>query len=199
MAFVLCALAGGSAAAQQLIKVDDVSSVAQIGRDVDGFTSCGIRTVGLAISATESSAFDFSILFRADVVGALGKFGGGTFKNTELIKKRQIPDFKPPAPDTFWIAASEDDLTAAPINKLQSQTPGFLLVTLSPVKAISIIRAISSGQNMQVSLKWEGRQYHPVYQFSAPLPPDEQRSLSVCISSSIEKLKAEAQRSGKDQ
>eukprot|EP01042_Synura_sphagnicola_P018102 gene18102-22883_t len=75
-----------SAYGQQVIRIDSASSQAQVRRDDQGFSSCGVRVVAIKTTGEATYVYDFSVMFYIKGASGFAKFGTGKVSTAAMMK-----------------------------------------------------------------------------------------------------------------
>lgn len=176
------------ALSQTLTSASTTNLQAQIGRDAEGFSSCGIRVNAVTSDGDKLNAYDFSlVVYRGRFQGVV-KAGKYISSAKEALAGRFPKSAALPAAKLFWIAQETDSKPFMPIKYIPAEDKGFILGIGDLVDAWKAILAISNGEKMQFSLRYPTERYDHVVGFSSQLPTNELTSLTACLDSLYAKL-----------
>lgn len=180
------------ALSQTVTDADATNLQVQIGRDAEGFSSCGIRVNTVLSDGSKLSTYDFSIVIYRGQFHGMVKAGKYVVSTKDALAKKFPNSATSPAAKTFWIAQETDSKPFMPSKYLPAEDKGFILGIGDMVDAWKAILAISNGEKMQFSLRYAADRYDHVVSFSSELPANELASLSACLDSIYNKLKETA-------
>jgi hypothetical protein len=167
--------------AQAVVEAQQVQLQAQIRRDAEGFSSCGVRVVALTSAVETMDAYDFSIMIGTDAYGTLkaGKYRARltTSRGKADVAKGAVS----PGPLNFWIAKELEGKPLLPIKVMPAETPGFILALGDGPKTLEKIVAISLGERLQFALRYKDQPGDKVVAFRGVLSDEERAPIFACI------------------
>jgi len=170
------------ASAQMLLRAETAASQAQIGRDAEGYSTCGIRTTAfVALDKGNAEIYDFSLnVYRDHFFGMLK--AGKTFATAKQVLNQDLSaKAVTPRPIRFWISAANDDKPLISTKVTDSETKGYMIAGGDFVLTFQNIYAVMYGEQMQFVTRYAKEKLDVVISFKAPLPKDEQDALVSCL------------------
>lgn len=175
----LLVVLSGAASAQPVVDVDEARSVVKVGRDQQGYSSCGTVTQllpGPNAAVMGAIRHEFSIELMAS--GAAGVTAGSSI--VDPVSGKATPGAEPPT--RFWLAEAAGGERLMPADLFNSIEARSIVLALVPFPdAMRTLRALASGARMHVVIRYKSEQADGVVAFAAPLPEPEARTLAVCI------------------
>lgn len=186
------ATAVGTASAQIVIEATSATLQAQIGRDENGFSSCGIRALVLDADTKDVDAYDFSIVIRPTMYFGLMKAGKS---HANLKKLKDAGDMKgvTPAPIMFWIAEEQSPNSVRMDKIIQAENKGFILGSADLAKSYEAVIAIAAGKRMQFVTRYANQKLDRVIGFSGKLSDKEVAPLASCLQKVMAKIGKQAE------
>jgi hypothetical protein len=108
------------------MQAGNVTLQPQIGRDENGFSSCGVRAISMVDLGKSAEMFDFSLVIYRGKYGGLIKAGKYTLSPADL-QRQTLPSAVMPAPVKFWIATDTDGKPLMAEKISPSDDAGFIL------------------------------------------------------------------------
>lgn len=178
------------AQAQMVVQAYSAQLQPQIGRDAEGYTTCGIRAVVLDMTPTLVDAYDFSINLYLGLVG-MAKAGKAQTSIVRFLNGKK--DIKPirPSPVNFWIANESDGKALTPFKIIASESPGYILAGVDFIQASHKILAIAHGERMQFATRYKNQHIDTVVSFAGKLTEEEFNPLLACLAGLGERMSAE--------
>lgn len=180
-----------SAFGQQVIKIDSASSQAQVRRDDQGFSSCGVRVVAIKTAGEATFVYDFSMMFYVNGASGFAKFGTGQVSTEAMMRGSTQLEPVMPAPVSFWIARADQAKAVRPVKYLQGEDQGYTLAVTDGPDTLRAIDDIANGKTMQFNIRYKEERFDVVNQFSAQLSSDETVSYRACLAGIVERLKSQ--------
>ena len=177
----------GPLSAQMLIPADTAKYQAQISRDDEGFSSCGIRSVAIISLGKTTTMYDFSINVRSSVIGVI-KAGKYTISTSDMVTGKGNQKVTLPAPIKFWIAKADSGAALRPKKYISAETAGFILGGTEFIDATKIIYAMALGERVQFAVVYKSEKIDSVIEISAKLEENEMASLNACFSGIIDRI-----------
>ena len=178
-----------SAFSQQIIGVDVATSQAQVRRDENGFSACGVRVLALKAEGATSYFYDFSLMFYVEHGRGFSKFGAGKLPTVDVLKGAGGLKTSVPPPTGFWIARVDQAKAVRPVKYLPAEDAGYTLGFIDGSLALQAIDDIASGMMMQFNIRYKEDRFDQVNQFRASLPPDDAASYRACLAGIEARLK----------
>lgn len=181
-----------AASAQAVIQAAVAKLQPQIGRDANGYTTCGIRVIALDMQTDVVDAYDFSIHVRAGMM--MGTLKAGKVQSPTAAFEAGRPPIAAllPGPINFWIARESEGQALTPTTTLPAETPGYMLAVADFTRTWSTLLAIAAGERMQFATRYANQGYDTVVSFSATMSADESRPLTACFDGLLKRMKKEA-------
>lgn len=186
---LLASMVCASAVAQQVITVDVATSQAQVRRDENGFSACGVRVLALKAEGAASYFYDFSLMFYVEHSRGFAKFGIGKMPSAAVLNGSAELKAAVPPPTGFWIARVDQAKAARPVKYLPAEDAGYTLGFLDGGPALQAIDDIVSGATMHFNIRYKNDRFDQVNQFSAPLPKEDAPSYYACLKGIEERLR----------
>lgn len=176
--------------AQTVLKADVVSVQPNIGRDADGYKSCGLHVSAVSlVDGKDAFAYDFSVNLYPSATGLMK---AGRYQVTySKTKGWNFDDLTPsiPGPESFWLAKRNEPSTLAPEKYVKSENPGFVIGGTSGPLAASMLHGILAGEPMQVQLRYPKERMGQIIAFSAKVGDDDRATTEACIQGLIERMR----------
>lgn len=179
-----------SAKAQVVLQASSVQLQPQIGRDQDGFKTCGLRAVVVVDRHRNVEAYDFSLNVYHDFL-AMAKAGKSASPKKAVLEGQ--PNMKPvlPAPVNFWIAGEADSKPLMPVKVVRAETSGYILAGLDFVRTFETFMDMAQGKRMQFVVRYKSEPVDNVIAFGASLPEVELTSLHACVTGLHSRMQVE--------
>jgi len=178
-----------SAFSQQIIGVDAATSQAQVRRDENGFSACGVRVLALRGEGATSYFYDFSLMFYVEHGRGFSKFGAGKLASADVLKGAGGLKTSVPPPTGFWIARVDQAKAVRPLKYLPAEDAGYTLGFIDGSQALQAIDDIASGMVMQFNIRYKNDRFDQVNQFSAPMSAADAASYHACLAGIEARLK----------
>lgn len=173
--------------AQSVTQADSVALQPQIGRDANGYNTCGIRAVVLAINSKYAYTYDFSIQLWSNIPYGLLKAGKSSTSMKDALSGSSKQSTVMPAPINFWISQESKSKPLFALTKMQSETKGYLLETADLFLSLDTIESIINGERMHFVVRYKSESIDKVIGFSSKLSEDETKPLKICIAEVLER------------
>lgn len=183
----LLSTASMSALAQGLIAADSATAQALVGRDGNGFSSCGVRVLAIVASVSSGEMYDFSVAIYRKNLMPLIKAGRYEITKADL-QKGALPPAAVPAPVKFLLSSATQDSTLEATNIMPAEDKGFSLGLADRAKTFFAITALADGENMHLVMRSPKQQWDRVVSFSAKLADGESKSLNACLDSLVKDI-----------
>lgn len=118
-------LMASSAYCQNVYPSPDGKLQTQIGRDAEGFKSCGIRAIILSDDGSGGDAYDLSIGVVRGASAAVISAGKDTYSYGPNSKPGNIP--VTPGPVNFWIVKDTDAKPLMASKYIQGSSPKYIM------------------------------------------------------------------------
>lgn len=181
------------ASAQTVTNAVKVTLTSQIGRDSEGFSSCGVHVVAIGSRPGfwDAHTFTLSLLLNTDfgVVKA-----GKTTMTAASAASGKINDAKAvlPAPMEFWIAGEKEGKALRTFHVMPANDTGAILGGLNLHGTLKAIIDLTDGERMHFSMRYPKQTQENVVAFSQKLPKDERDALSACLIGLTERMVSKA-------
>lgn len=191
----MCLICGasGSLHAQMVLQADSVKLQPQIGRDAEGFNSCGVRAVVVLANSQYIDAYDFSLMVRFDMPYGTWKAG----KSRTPIKAAKAGKFTAgasvPPPIRFWLASENEGKPTSPIKIIPAETKGYILEISDLVGTLRGIYSIIHGERMHFAMRYKSEPVDAVISFAEMMPDNERLPLVKCLNGVGDRLGKEVE------
>jgi hypothetical protein len=173
-----------------VLQADSAQLQPQVGRDEDGFTSCGVRGVVVVSNEEYWDAYDFSAMVRFDMPYGTLKAG----KSRTLAQEAQKGKFRMqpvvPPPVKFWFAQENEGKPITPIKTMSAETKGYVLELANMVDTLRGIMSMIHGERMQFAIRYQSEPVDAVIAFSSMMPDHERIPLIKCFEGVSERMKS---------
>jgi hypothetical protein len=169
------------ASAQMVVNADSAALQPQIGRDAEGFNTCGVRILASLIAGDDAIAYDMSINLRHNIFAGTLKAGSSKATVKSLLENKPRFATVMPAPTSFWIARENQGAGLFPTKTLQGETKGYLLGVGDFVKSFETVEALIAGSRMQLVIRYKSEPLDKVISFSAKMTPEEVGAMESCL------------------
>lgn len=188
---VLCAVSS-YASAQMVIQADSAHLQPLVGRDENGFASCGVRGVVVVSNAKYWDAYDFSAMVRFDL--PFGTLKAGKARTPAQEAQKGNFKMKPvvPPPVTFWFAKESEGKPVTPIKTMAAESKGYILELANGGDTLRGIMSMIHGERMQFAIRYKIEPVDAVIAFSAKMSDHERTSLMRCIEDVVDRMKKTA-------
>ncbi|WP_305072817.1 hypothetical protein [Propionivibrio sp.] len=176
----LCVISS-CASAQMVLQADSAALQPQIGRDENGFSSCGVRGVVIVSRAQYWDAYDFSAMVRLDLPYGMLKAGKSRTPAQEAVKGKFSTKSVVPPPVNFWFAQENEGKPLTPIKTIPAETKGYILELANIGDTLRGILAMIHGERMQFAIRYKNEPADVVVAFAAQMPDYERAPLMKCI------------------
>ncbi|QOL48140.1 hypothetical protein [Massilia litorea] len=178
--------------AQVVMQAASAQLQPQIGRDANGYTTCGMRAVVLDMKPDVVEAYDFSLNLRLGMTAGAIKAGklqtpGAKFKKGQFEQKVVLP-----GPTNFWIAKESEGKALIPTKIFAADSPGYILGLADFIGTLSAVTALLEGERMQFATRYKNQPYDTVVSFSGALSAEEAKPLMACLEGLINRMQEEA-------
>ncbi|MES2024329.1 MAG: hypothetical protein V4448_02115 [Pseudomonadota bacterium] len=173
--------------AQGIIAADSVTAQALVGRDGNGFSSCGVRVLATVASMSSGEMYDFSVAVYRKNLMPLIKAGRYDLTKAD-IQKGVLPPAAVPAPSKFLLSSATQDATLEATNIMPAEDKGFSLGLADLAKTWLAITALADGENMHLVMRSPKQRWDRVVSFSAKLTEGEAKSLNSCLGSLVKDM-----------
>ena len=178
--------------AQVVVQAATAKLQPQIGRDADGYTTCGIRAIVLDLKPDVMDAYDFSLNLRVGMTAGTLKAGklqtpAATFRKQRFEQKVVLP-----GPTNFWIAKESEGKALIPIKILAADSPGYILGLVDFIGTWSAVVAMLGSERMQFATRYKNQPYDTVVSFSGALSAEEAKPLMACLGGLIDRMQEKA-------
>jgi hypothetical protein len=190
--FLLTAIVFAPAFAQMVIQADLARLQPQIQRDDGGFSACGVRALVITSTVDSADLYDFSLMVRANMFAGMLKAGKLHATKSTLLKGALPSEAVVPGPVKFWIAKENEGQAASASNTAPSESKGYILGTADWSLTLDAILAMIHGERMQFATRYKKQPLDLVISFSENMPEHERNPLMTCITSVMDRLKAQA-------
>jgi hypothetical protein len=178
--------------AQVVVQASTAKLQPQIGRDANGYTTCGIRAVVLDSKPDVVEANDFSLYLRLGMMAGTIKAGKLQSATSELMKGRFEQGIVTPGPTNFWIARESEGKALIPTKILAADSPGYILGLTDFVGTWAAVSAMLAGERMQFATRYENQPYDTVVSFSGILSAEEAKPLQACLEGLLSRMRKDA-------
>ena len=192
--FLLCVVSTLSlpVKAQVVVQAASAELQPQIGRDANGYTTCGMRAVVLDLKPDLVEAYDFSLNVRLGMTAGTIKAGKLQTPAAKFKRGQFEPKVIVPGPINFWIAKELEGKALTPIKTLAAESPGYILGLTDFVGTWSAVMALLGGERMQFATRYKNQPYDTVVSFSGLLSAEEAKPLMACLDGLINRMQEEA-------
>ncbi len=173
--------------AQSVTQADSVALQPQIGRDANGYNTCGIRAVVLVNNPKNTYTYDFSIQLWSDIPYGLLKAGKLSTPMKDALSGSPKLSTVMPAPVNFWISQELRSKPVFALTKMPAETKGYLLETADLFLSLDAIESIVNGERMHFAVRYKSESIDKVISFSNKLSEDETKPLMICIAEVLER------------
>lgn len=178
--------------AQVVVQAASAQLQPQIGRDTNGYTTCGIRAIVLDLKPDVVEAYDFSLNLRLGMTAGAIKAGklqtpAAKFKRGQFEQKVVLP-----GPANFWIAKESEGKALIPTKIFAADSPGYILGFADFVGTWSAVVALLGGERMQFATRYKNQPYDTVVSFSGALSSEEAKPLMACLEGLVDRMQEEA-------
>lgn len=175
------------ALAQGLTAADSATAQALVGRDGNGFSSCGVRVLATVASVSSGEMYDFSVaIYRKNFMPLIK---AGRYELTKAdIQKGVLPPAALPRPSKFLLSSATQDATLEATNIMAAEDKGFSLGLADRVKTFLAITALADGENMHLVMRSPKQRWDRVVSFSVKLTEGEAKSLNSCLGSLVKDI-----------
>lgn len=186
----MCLFCGapGTLRAQMVLQADSVQLQPQIGRDAEGFSSCGVRAVVVLANPQFIDAYDFSLMLRFDM--PYGTWKAGKSRTTTQAAKagKFTVGASIPPPIRFWLASENEGKPTNPIKIIPAETKGYILEISDLVGTLRGIYSIIHGERMHFAMRYKSEPVDAVISFAQAMPDNERLPLVKCLNDLGERL-----------
>ena len=173
--------------AQSVALADSVALQPQIGRDANGYNTCGIRAIVVVNDTKNSYAYDFSIQLWSDIPYGMLKAGKLSTPMKDALSGSPKLSTVMPAPINFWISQELKSKPVFALTKIPAETKGYLLETADLFLSLDAIKSIVNGERMHFAIRYKSESIDKVISFSSKLSEDETKPLMMCIAEVLER------------
>jgi hypothetical protein len=177
-----------TAQAQVVVQAATAQLQPQIGRDANGYTTCGIRAVVLDIKPDVVEAHDFSLNLRIGMTAGTIKAGKLQARAEKFRKGQFEQKVVLPGPTNFWIAKESEGSALIPTKVIAADSPGYILGLTDFVGSVSAVAAMLEGERMQFATRYKNQPYDTVVSFSGSLSAEEAKPLMACLQGLINRM-----------
>ena len=173
--------------AQSVAFADSVALQPQIGRDANGYNTCGIRAIVVVNDRKNSYAYDFSIQLWTHTPYGLLKAGKLSTSMKDALSGSPKLSTVMPAPINFWISQESKSKPVFALKKMPAETKGYLLEVADLFLSLDAIESIIKGERMHFAIRYKSESLDKVISFSSKLSEDETKPLMLCITEVLER------------
>jgi hypothetical protein len=173
--------------AQSVTKADAVALQPQIGRDANGYNTCGIRAIVTVVNPKYAYTYDFSIQIMSKFSYGLLKAGKSSTPMKDMLKNTPNISTVMPAPINFWISQESTSKPVFALKKMPAETKGYLLEVADLFNSLDAINSIVNGERMHFAIRYKSESIDKVISFSSKLSDEETTPLMICISEVLER------------